>query len=383
MITSRMKPLKLNKIENQIIKLSFNLKHENISKNKTMDLNNSKRKKNGIIKRNKIISKNLLSNTINNNQYLPLSGSMTRTISMKKSVKVPNTNYKQLYSLREKILSSEEENNKINSKNPKKISIIKSNKRIKLNKSKKNISLKKINPKLNHININCNNHNNINQNDIKHINNINFNNKKNYNNNITSSNNKQTNYSSFEISEKKFKNKIQPINLENKFNNIEYKYNEEESDFLNYELGNTKNFSILHDYSVNISNYSIFPHQENKLDEKEIDIEQLYNNNHNNIIDNIDNNSEKSIYYVDTKEMKEGEDINKVYSMTISSKNLYKSGKIKFNCNKKLNNNLNVNIKKDINKNNNKLIIKEQFTPLRKYQSYNKIIYNNNGKKNK
>ena len=81
--------------------------------------------------------------------------------------------------------------------------------------------------------------------------------------------------------------------------------------------------------------------------------------------------------------MKEGEDINKVYSMTISSKNLYKSGKIKFNCNKKLNNNLNVNIKKDINKNNNKLIIKEQFTPLRKYQSYNKIIYNNNGKKNK
>ena len=144
MITSRMKPLKLNKIENQIIKLSFNLKDENISKNKTMDLNNSKRKKNGIIKRNKIISKNLLSNTINNNQYLPLSGSMTRTISMKKSVKVPNTNYKQLYSLREIILSSEEENNKINSKKPKKISIIKSNKRIKLNKSKKNISLKKI-----------------------------------------------------------------------------------------------------------------------------------------------------------------------------------------------------------------------------------------------
>ena len=332
MISTRMRPLKINKIENQTNKIPLNIKKENLSKNKTMDSNNNKRIKKSIFKRNK--TKNKLSNSINSIQIHPLSGSMTSSISMKKSIKDTSTNFKQLNSLREKILSSIEENKKIIPTNSiSKIYKIKSTQRIKVKKTKNNISLKKINQKSNQLNINYNNHINIYHNDINHISNIKINNNiynntkynninnninSNNNNNLTPSNNKQTNYSSFEISEKKIQNKIHPINLEKKFNNIQYEYNEEESNFLNYELGNTKNFSILNDYSINFTNFSIFSPQENKFDEKEINIEDLYNNYQNNL---IDNNQEESIYYVDTKEMKEGENIHKVYSMAFSSKN--------------------------------------------------------------
>ena len=60
MISTRMRPLKINKIENQTNKIPLNIKKENLSKNKTMDSNNNKRIKKSIFKRNK--TKNKLSN---------------------------------------------------------------------------------------------------------------------------------------------------------------------------------------------------------------------------------------------------------------------------------------------------------------------------------
>jgi hypothetical protein len=368
----RIKPLKVNKTQkNKLIS-----KNESIVKTKTIEMkHNNSRKKIVILKRNKFNGKNKLSSSINSQQILPLSGSISSSISNKKSIKVTTPNFRQLNSLREKILSSEDKIQKLTSYNSiskiSKITKINSIQKIKVNKSKNNISLKKLNPKINQINNN--------ENILK-------NNNLNKNNNITSSNtaNKQTNYSSFETSEKNFKNKIQPTILENQFRNLRYEYKEEESNFLNYELANTKNCSILPDFSINLTN---FPIQENNynynnnIEEKEINIEELFNNYQRDIIDNI---SEPSIYYIDTKEMKDGEDIHQVYSMTLSANKFYRGSKKEIKGSKIFNKNLNkLNSDVEVNKLLFQTKQNTQFNIVQKVSSHKNIdinIKNNNNK---
>ena len=120
----------------------------------------------------------------------------------------------------------------------------------------------------------------------------------------SNNNNNNTNYSSFATFEK-FINKEKEDKKENK-------NNEKESEFLNYNLGHMKNFSEL---SININN------NENKqFEEKEINLNDLcsfYQNNKDISIIENKNNDEQSFYYNDTNEMKEGEDIHKIYCISM------------------------------------------------------------------
>ena len=344
-ISPKKNSINICKKQQSISKFDRNLnnQNENEIKNKLIDSLNfvktGKRNKNQI---------NKLSNSINSQKTIPLSGSIYSSISVKKTIKVNTPKFKETNSLREKILLSDDKMNKNNSNfsisSVHKISKINSRQKIKVNKSKNNnIYLKKIN--------NNNNNNNINNNNNV-INNI--------GNSINA--NKTTNYSSFETIDKNKNNFIKPNNLENKFNKIKYEYNEEESNFLNIELGNSKNFSILPDYSINLLNS---PQEYNKIEEKEINMEDFFSNpliQPNFSIFDF-NNPEPSLYYIDTNEMKEGEDIQRVYSMT-------------------MNNNEKVNFDRDIksynhknfthnNKNNNKLNYNKQ-DKLKQIYSINK-----------
>ena len=110
----RIKPLKVNKTQkNKLIS-----KNESIVKTKTIEMKyNNSRKKIVILKRNEFNSKNKLSSSINSQQILPLSGSISSSISNKKSIKVTTPNFRQLNTLREKILSSEDKIQKLTSYN--------------------------------------------------------------------------------------------------------------------------------------------------------------------------------------------------------------------------------------------------------------------------
>ena len=225
-----------------------------------------------------------------------------------------------------------------------KISKINSSQKIKVNKSKNNISLRKINSK--------NNENN---------------NNKIYNNNIGSSINinKTTNYSSFDTIEKN-KNMIKPSNVEIQCKNIGSEYDDKESNFLNIELGNTKSFSTLPDYSLNFSHYP----QNSKIDEKEIDLEEFFSNPFKKKNFKDCNNPERSLYYIDTSEMKDGEDIQKVYSITMYN-NEFRNG---LNFERKINNYNNKNKVKVENKNLIYNIFEEKIR--QKLNINNNIYYN-------
>ena len=253
-ISSKINPLKVNKKKNEnVLKKTKTEKENEMKKGNEKEL--LKFMKLGLNKRNKE-DNHKLSNSLNSQKILPLQGNMINSISIKKSINVNSPKLKQLNSLREKIISSEEKkkgiNNNCSISNLNKISKINSSQKIKVNKSKNNISLRKINSK--------NNENN---------------NNKIYNNNIGSSINinKTTNYSSFDTIEKN-KNMIKPSNVEIQCKNIGSEYDDKESNFLNIELGNTKSFSTLPDYSLNFSHYP----QNSKIDEKEIDLEEFFSN---------------------------------------------------------------------------------------------------------
>ena len=138
-----------------------NNQNENEIKNKLIDSLNfvktGKRNKNQI---------NKLSNSINSQKTIPLSGSIYSSISVKKTIKVNTPKFKETNSLREKILLSDDKMNKNNSNfsisSVHKISKINSRQKIKVNKSKNNnIYLKKINNNNNNNNNNINNNNNV------------------------------------------------------------------------------------------------------------------------------------------------------------------------------------------------------------------------------
>ncbi len=331
---------------------NLNNQNENEIKNKLIDSLNfvkiGKRNKNQI---------NKLSNSINSQKTIPLTGSIYSSISGKQTIKVNTPKYKETNSLREKILLSDDKMNKKNSNysisSVHKISKINSRQKIKVNKSKNNnIYLKKINS---NNNIKNNNNNNI-------INNIG------YSINI----NKTTNYSSFETIDKNKNNIIKPTNLENEYKKINYEYNEEESNFLNIELANTKNFSILPDYSINFTN---LPQDNNKIEEKEINMEEFFSNpliKPNFSIFDF-NNPEPSLYYIDTNEMKEGEDIQKVYSMTMNNKE-------KVNLERNIKSYNNRNLPHNNKNNNNKLMFNKQ-DKLKQIYTLNKKNRNINSKK--
>ena len=329
-ISPKKKSINICKKQQSISKFDRNLnnQNENEIKNKLIDSLNfvkiGKRNKNQI---------NKLSNSTNIQNINPLTGSIYSSISVKKEIKVNTPKYKETNSLREKILLSDDKMNKKNSNysisSVHKISKINSRQKIKVNKSKNNnIYLKKINS-----NNNINNNNNL-------INNI--------GNSINA--NKTTNYSSFETIDKNKNNFININNLQNEYKKIKYEYNEEESNFLNIELGNTKNFSILPDYSINFTNV---PEDCNKIEEKEINMEEFFSNpliKPNFSIFDF-NNPEPSLYYIDTNEMKEGEDIHKVYSITMNNNEKVTLRNIKSYNNRNYTHN---------NKNNNKLIFNKQ-----------------------
>ena len=129
----------------------------------------------------------------------------------------------------------------------------------------------------------------------------------------------KTNYSSCASNEKK--------------NNLkkENDYDERESEFLNFELGeNLSGFSI-HNLNNEINN-----------EEKEINLDELcsyYQKKRN--LSLLDNNypSEQSIYCFDINEMKDGENIHKVYKMALNINN--------YNCSHKELNNRNFYIDKN------------------------------------
>ena len=154
--------------------------------------------------------------------------------------------------------------------------------------------------------------------------------KRKLNNNLNTNLNtyNKTNYSSCASNEKK--------------NNLkkENDFDERQSEFLNFELGE------------NISGFSIHNlNNENNNEEKEINLDELcsfYQRKRN--LSLLDNNypSEHSIYCFDINEMKDGENIHKVYNMALYINNYNSS-------HKELNNR-----KYDINKNNhNKNTISE------------------------
>ena len=154
-------------------------------------------------------------------------------------------------------------------------------------------------------------------------------NRQKLNNNLNTNLNtyNKTNYSSCASNEKK--------------NNLkkENDFDERQSEFLNFELGE------------NLSGFSIHNLNENNNEEKEINLDELcsfYQRKRN--LSLLDNNypSEHSIYCFDINEMKDGENIHKVYNMALYINNYNSS-------HKELNNR-----KYDINKNNhNKNTISE------------------------
>ena len=345
-ISSKINPLKVNKKKNEnVLKKTKTEKENEMKKGNEKEL--LKFMKLGLNKRNKE-DNHKLSNSLNSQKILPLQGNMINSISIKKSINVNSPKLKQLNSLREKIISSEEKkkgiNNNCSISNLNKISKINSSQKIKVNKSKNNISLRKINSK--------NNENN---------------NNKIYNNNIGSSINinKTTNYSSFDTIEKN-KNMIKPSNVEIQCKNIGSEYDDKESNFLNIELGNTKSFSTLPDYSLNFSHYP----QNSKIDEKEIDLEEFFSNPFKKKNFKDCNNPERSLYYIDTSEMKDGEDIQKVYSITMYN-NEFRNG---LNFERKINNYNNKNKVKGENKNLIYNIFEEKIR--QKLNINNNIYYN-------
>ena len=345
-ISSKINPLKVNKKKNEnVLKKTKTEKENEMKKGNEKEL--LKFMKLGLNKRNKE-DNHKLSNSLNSQKILPLQGNMINSISLRKSIKVNSPKLKQLNSLREKIISSEEKkkgiNNNCSISNLNKISKINSSQKIKVNKSKNNISLRKINSK--------NNENN---------------NNKIYNNNIGSSINinKTTNYSSFDTIEKN-KNMIKPSNVEIQCKNIGSEYDDKESNFLNIELGNTKSFSTLPDYSLNFSHYP----QNSKIDEKEIDLEEFFSNPFKKKNFKDCNNPERSLYYIDTSEMKDGEDIQKVYSITMYN-NEFRNG---LNFERKINNYNNKNKVKVENKNLIYNIFEEKIR--QKLNINNNIYYN-------
>ena len=344
-ISSKINPLKVNKKKNEnVLKKTKTEKENEMKKGNEKEL--LKFMKLGLNKRNKD-DNHKLSNSLNSQKILPLQGNMINSISIRKSINVNSPKLKQLNSLREKIISSEEKkkgiNNNCSISNLNKISKINSSQKIKVNKSKNNISLRKINSK-----------NNDNNNKI-------------YNNNIgTSINiNKTTNYSSFDTIEKN-KNMIKPSNVEIQCKNIGSEYDDKESNFLNIELGNTKSFSTLPDYSLNFSHYP----QNSKIDEKEIDLEEFFSNPFKKKNFKDCNNPERSLYYIDTSEMKDGEDIQKVYSITMYN-NEFRNG---LNFERKINNYNNKNKVKVENKNLIYNIFEEKIR--QKLNINNNIYYN-------
>ena len=124
---------------------------------------------------------------------------------------------------------------------------------------------------------------------------------KNILNSLTNQTNKATNYTSFTTNDKNNLNK----------NEIEY---EKQSEFLNLELAQFKHLSDESFESIN---------SEKNYEEKEMNPEELciyFQNKKNiNILNPNQNNKlfiDQSFYCIDTNEMNEGEDIQKVYSMT-------------------------------------------------------------------
>ena len=355
-MNKKLTPQKQNEFKTKSLKISIISSKINPLKVKTEKENEMKKgnekellkfMKLGLNKRNKE-DNHKLSNSLNSQKILPLQGNMINSISIKKSINVNSPKLKQLNSLREKIISSEEKkkgiNNNCSISNLNKISKINSSQKIKVNKSKNNISLRKINSK--------NNENN---------------NNKIYNNNIGSSINinKTTNYSSFDTIEKN-KNMIKPSNVEIQCKNIGSEYDDKESNFLNIELGNTKSFSTLPDYSLNFSHYP----QNSKIDEKEIDLEEFFSNPFKKKNFKDCNNPERSLYYIDTSDMKDGEDIQKVYSITMYN-NEFRNG---LNFERKINNYNNKNKVKVENKNLIYNIFEEKIR--QKLNINNNIYYN-------
>ena len=126
---------------------------------------------------------------------------------------------------------------------------------------------------------------------------------KNILNSLTNQTNKATNYTSFSTNDKN-----------NILNQKEIEY-EKESEFLNLELAQFKHLS---DESFE-SLYSEKNYEEKEMNPEELCIYFQNKKNINILNPNQNNNkfyTDQSFYCVDTNEMNEGEDIQKVYSMT-------------------------------------------------------------------
>ena len=186
---------------------------------------------------------------------------------------------------------------------------------------KVNNKISLLSPVKRNINFNEDNIKKIKNEYAKNINNININEKKNKNlpkmiinkfffpnyikkvlNPLTNHTNKATNYTSFSTNDKN-----------NILNQKEIEY-EKESEFLNLELAQFKHLSDESFESLNI---------EKNYEEKEMNPEELckylQNKKNINICNPNQNNKfyiDKSFYCIDTNEMNEGEDIQKVYNMT-------------------------------------------------------------------
>ena len=105
-ISSKINPLKVNKKKNEnILKKTKTEKENEMKKRNEKEL--LKFMKLGLNKRNKD-DNHKLSNSLNSQKTLPLQGNMINSISLRKSIKVNSPKLKQLNSLREKIISSEE-----------------------------------------------------------------------------------------------------------------------------------------------------------------------------------------------------------------------------------------------------------------------------------
>ena len=159
---------------------------------------------------------------------------------------------------------------------------------------------------------------NFNEKNIKFITLISNNKKRNKSNksNVHEKINKDNSIPKLPINNINYKNGLNNINPNsNNNNNTNYSSKERQSEFLNMELGQMKNFS---DISLNILD------DENKEEEeKEINLEDLCFIYQKNQDFSFYENLEQSFYCNDINEMKDGEDIQKVYSMTMHGNNYW------------------------------------------------------------
>ena len=150
---------------------------------------------------------------------------------------------------------------------------------------------------------------------------------------ITKSNNnkhnsKQSNHNSNKISKK---NSLCNI-IENYYNNnaatsdnTNNVLDDNESNFLNYDLGNIHNISKLPE----ISSPTEFINKEqcsNKFDEREYDLNKVYKNIRKlNILNSFDSCNDYSLYHLNTNEFKKNETISKIYIDTYKNNNKWEN----------------------------------------------------------